>query len=311
MSKNNFTPLPDGRDPDDVGNNHSANPSMQDILAVSMSRRGLLRSSAGAAVFGSMGLTGCLGLGGSSGSSAPAAASETLLGFKPVAKSIADAFTVPEGYTASVIFAKGDPMFAGVSAFKNDGTDTGYDKRSGDHHDGMQYFGLNAAGKADQKGASRGLLGINHEYIDEVTLHANGQTAGSNRLASEVDIEIDCHGVAIVEVAKGSNGRFATVPTSSFNRRVTAHTTIELSGPARGSSLLVTKFSTDGTRTRGTVNNCGTGKTPWGTLLTGEENWAGYFKRGNDAAARSAKEGVALTRYGRGVNKASLSLIHI
>ena len=70
MSKNNFTPLPDGRDPDDVGNNHSANPSMQDILAVSMSRRGLLRSSAGAAVFGSMGLTGCLGLGGSSGSSA-------------------------------------------------------------------------------------------------------------------------------------------------------------------------------------------------------------------------------------------------
>jgi len=305
MSKNNFTPLPDGRDPDDVGNNHSANPSMQDILAVSMSRRGLLRSSAGAAVFGSMGLTGCLGLGGSSGSSAPAAASETLLGFKPVAKSIADAFTVPEGYTASVIFAKGDPMFAGVAAFKNDGTDTGYDKRSGDHHDGMQYFGLNAAGKADQKGASRGLLGINHEYIDEVTLHANGQTAGSNRLASEVDIEIDCHGVAIVEVAKGSNGRFATVPTSSFNRRVTAHTTIELSGPARGSSLLVTKFSTDGTRTRGTVNNCGTGKTPWGTLLTGEENWAGYFKRGNDAAARSAKEGVALTRYGRGVNKAS------
>lgn len=304
MSKNNFTPLPDGRDPDDIGNNISANPTMQDILALSMSRRGLLRSSAGAALFGSMGLTGCLGSGGST-TAAPVVAGETLLGFKPVAKSVADAFIVPEGYTASVIFAKGDPMFAGVAAFKNDGTDTGYDKRSGDHHDGMQYFGLSDSGKADQKGASRGLLGINHEYIDEITLHAKGQTAGANRLASEVDIEIDCHGVAIVEVAKGSNGRFATVPASSFNRRITAHTTIELAGPARGNSLMVTKFSPDGTRTRGTVNNCGTGKTPWGTLLTGEENWSGYFKRGNDAAVRSAKEAAALNRYGRGTNKAS------
>jgi len=304
MSKNNFTPLPDGRDPDDIGNNTSANPTMQDILALSMSRRGLLRSSAGAALFGSMGLTGCLGSGGSTAAT-PAVAGEILLGFKPVAKSVADAFIVPEGYTASVIFAKGDPMFAGVAAFKNDGTDSGYDKRSGDHHDGMQYFGLNDSGKADQKGASRGLLGINHEYIDDITLHAKGQTAGANRLASEVDIEIDCHGVAIVEVAKGSNGRFATVPASSFNRRITAHTTIELSGPARGNSLMVTKFSPDGTRTRGTVNNCGTGKTPWGTLLTGEENWSGYFKRGDDAAVRSAKEAAALNRYGRGTNKAS------
>ena len=306
MSKNNFTPLANGADPDDIGNNTSNNPTMHDILAARIGRRGFMLGSAGAAVFGSMGLTGCLGLGGSSGSSAaPAAAApaETLLGFKPVAKSLADAFIVPEGYTASVIYAKGDPLFAGVTAFKNDGTDTGYDQRAGDHHDGMQYFGLNAAGKADQTGASRGLLGMNHEYIEQVTLFPAGPTA-LPRSAAEADIEIACHGVSVVEVAKGSNGRFATVQTSPFNRRVTAETTIELAGPARGSSLLVTKFSTDGTRTRGTVNNCGTGKTPWGTLLTGEENWSGYFKRGSDAAARSAKEIAALTRYGRaaGVN---------
>ena len=56
------------------------------------------------------------------------------------------------------------------------------------------------------------------------------------------------------------------------------------SGPVRGHALMVTKFSPAGTKTRGTLNNCGTGKTPWGTLLTGEENWAGYFFR---AARRS------------------------
>jgi secreted PhoX family phosphatase len=64
----------------------------------------------------------------------------------------------------------------------------------------------------------------------------------------------------------------------------------------------VTRFSPGGTRTRGTLNNCGTGKTPWGTLLTGEENWSGYyFRAAGDQAKRSAKANTALARYGRNV----------
>jgi secreted PhoX family phosphatase len=73
-------------------------------------------------------------------------------------------------------------------------------------------------------------------------------------------------------------------------------------GPARGSEHLVTKFSPDGTRTRGTLNNCGTGKTPWGTFVSGEENWFGYFSRDardNDRRGRNDKSVVALNRYGR------------
>jgi secreted PhoX family phosphatase len=52
---------------------------------------------------------------------------------------------------------------------------------------------------------------------------------------------------------------------------------MDIAGPARGSSLLKTKYSPKGTRTRGTVNNCANGYTPWDTYLTCEENWAGYF----------------------------------
>src|SRR5690606_33701677 len=64
--------------------------------------------------------------------------------------------------------------------------------------------------------------------------------------------------------------------------------------------LLVTKYSADGTKARGTLNNCGTGKTPWNTYLTGEENWAGYFTRGaGDNAARGDKSVASLNRYGR------------
>jgi hypothetical protein len=81
---------------------------------------------------------------------------------------------------------------------------------------------------------------------------------------------------------------------------------MQITGPARGNALMVTKYSPAGTKTRGTLNNCGTGKTPWGTFLTGEENWAGYFTRSaTDDAARADKSVVALKRYGRNQGAAS------
>ncbi|MDD2846792.1 MAG: DUF839 domain-containing protein, partial [Rhodoferax sp.] len=109
-----------------------------------------------------------------------------------------------------------------------------------------------------------------------------------------------------VEV-KNTSGKWATVPASALNFRLTALSEgIRLNGPARGNALMVTKHSTDGTKTRGTLNNCGTGKTPWGTFLTGEENWAGYFFRSaTDDAARGDKSVAALKRYGRNQGAAS------
>ena len=98
------------------------------------------------------------------------------------------------------------------------------------------------------------------------------------------------------------------VQASAFNRRITAaDRTSQITGPARGNALLVTKYSTDGTQTRGTLNNCGTGKTPWGTFLTGEENWSGYFTRGagDDAARGNDKSVTSLNRYGRTQGAAS------
>jgi secreted PhoX family phosphatase len=282
---------------DDEDSNPSANPTFDSVLSARLSRRGILRGSLGTALttaFGGLALAGCGG-GDDDDDSAPP---ETLLGFAAVAKTLADTSTVPAGYTAATVFATGDPLFAGVAACRNDGTDTGYDRRSGDCHDGMEYFGLSAAGAPDPQNSDRALLGINHEYITPQFLHAAGPSARP-RPASETDIEIDCHGVAIVEFAKTA-GKFAYVQNSSFNRRITGLTEIEIAGPARAHALLVTKFSPTGTKTRGTLNNCGTGKTPWGTLLTGEENWTGYFFRAaGDNLLRPAKVNTAMARYGR------------
>jgi secreted PhoX family phosphatase len=281
---------------DDEDSNTSTNPTFDSVLAARLSRRSLLRGGVGTAATALLGSVGLAACGGSDDDAAPAP-TETLLGFSAVPKSLEDRVTVPAGYTASVLIAVGDPIAAGVAAFKNDGTDTGYEQRAGDNHDGMEYFGLSATGTPEPAGNDRALLATNHEYINQLFLHANGPTPNP-RPAGETDIEVDCHGVSIVEIAR-SAGKFAYVQNSGFNRRITAATEIEISGPARGHPLLVTKFSPTGTKTRGTVNNCGTGKTPWGTLLTGEENWVGYyFRAAGDPALRSAKANTALVRYG-------------
>ncbi|MFN3297129.1 PhoX family protein [Caldimonas sp.] len=292
-------------DPDDQVNNHSPNPSFDAVLNARLSRRGVLRAglgSAATALFGGLSLSACGGGGDDDGDQPPA---ETLLGFTAVAKSTADTVTVPAGYTATVLYALGDPLTADTPAFRNDGTDTGYDRRAGDCHDGMEYFGLSASGQPDPTNNDRALLGINHEYVIPTFLHPNGPSP-LPRPAGEVDIEVDCHGVSIVEIRKNAAGVFRYVQDSAFNRRVTAATEIEISGPARGHALLRTLYSPEGTRTRGTLNNCGTGKTPWGTLLTGEENWSGYFFRAaGDNTASDAKRNVALARYGRNVTATS------
>ncbi len=287
---------------EDIGSNPSNNPSFDAVLAARLSRRTLLKGalgSGGVAIMSSIGLTAC----GSDSNATdtpvtPPPAQPFSLGFTAVAKSLADGISVPVGYTAAVLYRMGDPLNASTPAYKNDGTDTLHDQRAGDCHDGIHYFGLSANGTRDASSSARGLLAMNHEYMTPVFLHTKGVTAGAKRVAAEVDKEVAVHGCSIVEIAKGATG-YGVVQTSNFNRRITAATPIELSGPVRGTVYTKTKYSPAGTATRGTQNNCGTGTTPWGTFLTAEENWAGYFARADgDNTKRTAKEVTAFARYG-------------
>ena len=301
----NRPPVPTHHLIDEEDNNRSGNPSFQSVLEARLSRRTLLRGgfgTAATAVLGSFSLAACGG-----GDDDPASTAVEKLSFGAVPKSTADVLTVAGGYTARIMYALGDPLSASTAAFKNDGTDTDYDNRAGDHHDGMEYFGLSDDGARRNKlGSNRAVLGINHEALTDHFLHVNGSTPRP-RPAAESDKEIPAHGVSLIEVRKGSDGRFAYVQGSSYNRRVTPLTPVLMSGPAPGNALLRTRYSTDGTLARGTINNCGTGITPWGTFLTGEENWAGYFTRAAaDNAARGNNKSVAsLNRYGRGQGAAS------
>jgi len=223
------------------------------------------------------------------------------LDFVAVPRSLADTVMVPAGYTVSVLYRLGDPLATGVPAYANDGTDTNFAQRAGNHHDGMYFFGLAATGTArDGASNTRGVLMMNHENITQRYLHPNGATtlAGGARPEAEAMKEIEAHGVSGVEVARGTGG-WAYVQSSPLNRRITPNTPVVLRGPAVGTAQMRTVFSPAGTQGRGTINNCASDTSTWGTYLTCEENWAGYFRRGAaDNAARPAKQVTAFNRYG-------------
>jgi secreted PhoX family phosphatase len=228
-----------------------------------------------------------------------------VLGFTSIAKNRNDIVTVPEGYRVQVLTRLGDPIAAATPAFRNDGTDTDYANRIGDHGDALYWYGLTAAGARDDNGNTRGLMVQNHENLTVQYLHPNGPTnvATGPRPEAEVIKEIEAHGVSVVEYVDSGNRTWAYVQGSTFNRRITPSTPVVFNGPARGSDFLKTLFSADGTAGRGTINNCANGHTLWGTNITCEENWAGYFRRdnsgtGTDNAVRSARDLVALRRYG-------------
>jgi secreted PhoX family phosphatase len=258
------------------------------------SRRNILRGGLGLGALSFLGLAGC---GGSSGSALPAKG----LNFTatPLNQTY-DGVSVASGYKAELLYKLGDPINAATPAYLNNGTETSasFDFRAGDHHDGMYFFGMGSNNKWSKGVSDKGMLCINHEAITPLFLHTAGPTpaTGTRTVADEVQKEFRLHGVSVVEVSK-VNGSFQVNLASTLNRRITTLTPMEISGPLRGHNLLKTKYSPTGVMTRGTVNNCASGYTPWGTYLTCEENYAGYFKRTN-TTGRSANELASEARNG-------------
>ena len=304
----------------ELDNNTSDNHHFRDILEQSMSRRDLIaKTASGAAALAlASSLTACSddnengNIGDDESNPNPPAdnnARPEKLNFSPVKKNLDDWVTVPEGYTATVLYAMGDSIHPNYSDWDDNNIPNGpsFQLRSGDCHDGMSYFGLSTkTGRYDENASEHGLLVMNHEYINQTFLHPQGPTkVDGRRPEDEVIREVNAHGVSIVHIKKNTETQVVEIVKSSpFNRRITASTVMDFSGPVTNSSLVRTAFSPTGRQTRGTHNNCGNGYTPWGTYLTAEENFIGYFQRsGTDQYSdRSEAEKTALKRYGLGLD---------
>jgi secreted PhoX family phosphatase len=93
----------------------------------------------------------------------------------------------------------------------------------------------------------------------------------------QVDLDMAMHGGSLVEIEQTSAGSWQVVVDSQYNRRITCNTTMEITGPLRGHAWMQTAEDPTGTVVKGMINNCAGGTTPWGTVLTCEENWDRYF----------------------------------
>jgi len=246
------------------------------VVARVVSRRGLL--SGGMA----------LGLGafllGSTALTPRAARAGGRLGFKPVAANTLDTVTVPEGYSWYVLMSWGDALWSESPAFDQTtrGNGASQELAVGDNTDGMELF----------ESGGRVVLAANNEYCNvDIIYGGNASKAPEN--ADDVRKGKAAHGVAIAEIAR-NDGKWGIVKDSPLNRRITADTPMEITGPARGHELLKTAADPSGTRSLGTWNNCGAGRTPWGTYLTCEENFNGYFSSSDSAFQPNAD----MKRYG-------------
>ena len=240
--------------------NRSANPYIREV--VDAQRRKLLGSSAAIValpwITALAPLAGCAAMGRG-----------PRIGFKGIPVGTGDAVVVPEGYVAMVIAAWGEPVgIAGnMPAFRMDGSNSAAEQsvQMGMHHDGMEYFPL--------EGSRRGLIAINHEYTDDGLLHVGGF---SNMNAEKVKKSQNAHGLAVFEVEL-RDGRWNMVRPSRYARRFTMDTPFSVGGPAAGHAMMRTSADPAGRTVLGTLNNCAASQTPWGTYLSGEENWASYF----------------------------------
>jgi uncharacterized protein len=278
--------------------NTSDNEYFGDVVAAEVSRRGVMRAGAlGALVVGA----GAAGV--TVGAGAAVAAPEAVatghgnpgpgtgpLTFKPIPPNTLDTVIVPNGYDHAVLLAWGDPILSGAPEFN-------VDRQTAKAQAGQ--FGYNndwlVSLPLDRKG-DRLLLVVNHEYTNE-DLMFRGFTNMDALTVEQLKIAMAAHGLSVVEIERvGDTGQWAPVKRNRrYNRRITAFTPMRFTGPAAGSPLLRTAQDPKGLTVSGSLNNCAGGLTPWGTIVSGEENFNQYFV-GGDGVPTDAKP--ALARYG-------------
>ncbi|MCB1949455.1 PhoX family phosphatase [Nitrosomonas sp.] len=277
--------------------NDSGNQSISDIIEQrQLSRRGFLKSSAGAAA----GVSASAVL----GACAPSVLAKRKntydrpageIGFTAVSPNtlpMIDGVTVPEGYTARVLVSWGDSLTMKPHWDTADAMDEAIQLHAfGAHTDGMHYFPM-----PGPLGNWRGLLVANSEYCDPPLV--NNITPASEYANVEMTLEMvraqqAAHGVNIMMINK-KRRQWEINRRSPFNRRITGNTPCTISGPAAGHALMKTAMDFSGRHVLGTLNNCAHGYTPWGTYLTCEENWNGYFGSQSETFSPSLHE----SRYG-------------
>lgn len=276
---------------EDEGANPTPNPTIGDIIAERLSRRDVLRGALAATVLASV-----------ASPAAMLASNEALAKsnntpsfiFDELAAGSDENHHIATGYDADVLIRWGDKVLAETPDFDPvKQTPDAQARQFGYNNDFLGYIPLD--GRSDH-----GLLVVNHEYTNaELMFPGYGPRDRSgifpNVTLALVNIEKMAHGGSVLEI-KREGGKWKVVEGSKYARRITAETEMAISGPAAGHALMKTKAEPTGTKVRGMINNCAGATTPWGTWLTCEENFNGYFW--DKSGAQMHEQAAMLKRYG-------------
>jgi len=225
--------------------------------------------------------------------SAPAAVKDFRLQFNSTGPHKDDFINVAEGYRVGLLIKWGDGLFSDSPAFQPETQSAATQARQfGYNNDWMGYFPLPANDVANPRSA---LLAVNHEYTNPELMFKN-YAGFASQTREQSAIELEAHGLTVVEIMRQPTGNWNHVQGSQYNRRITATTVFEVTGPAAGSRWLQSNADPTGRRVIGTLNNCAGGETPWGTVLSGEENFHQYFS--NRSAVPAGPVLTSHTRYG-------------
>lgn len=249
------------------------------IVSRAISRRSFLGSTAKFGVSAFVVSCGALGGGRMAEAMSPS------IGFENISATSDDTITLPPGYNWSVLGSWGDPIFSKGVDFDHETRGTGESQQYalGDNNDGMEFYPI------DDK---HGVITVNHEYVNKKIFSPNGIET-----EDEVNKGKAGHGVGVFDISMTDDGDWAITIDGEHNRRITADTPMEITGPARGHDLMKTAADPEGVLALGTFNNCGNGTTPWGTYLACEENFNGYFASTDDTYKPSSR----MERYGIGI----------
>ncbi len=272
----------------------NGNEPFESILRRRISRRGLVKAAAIGAPLMALSTSPLLGsrlFGGAPLAEAqegPDQGGLSTVGIESIPHDLDDTINIAPGYAAEVLIRWGDAVESGSPAFDlNNQTASAARRQFGFNCDYVAFMPL------DPGSVRFGLLGVNHEYTSGVDMFPGYD--GDNPTAEQVAVEIANHGLSVVRISRRGNGTWQRYRHSYYNRRIHGETPMVPTGPAAGSAHLQTSADPTGMDIRGMFNNCGGGKTPWGTILTCEENFHQYFAN-NDSVEETAQARNA--RYG-------------
>jgi hypothetical protein len=277
----------DPMDSENIGINPSANPHLDDIAARRFSRRGLFAGAAAGAALAAAGSLGRVGEAAADTAKPAGAAHPSSFTYQDALHKITETHQLAAGYKADIVIRWGDPVEKGAPAFDPLKIDAASQSRQFGYNN--DYIGYMPLPSYAERNSTHGLLAVNHEYVNSELMWPNAESRSQIRKATTKEMaeaELAAHGLSVIEVRK-TGGAWAVVPGSRYARRITGMSEFAVSGPAAGHDRLKTKADPTGKRVLGTLNNCAGGRTPWGTVLSGEENFNGYF--GGDPAKQGAE----------------------